>query len=142
MVAGCAPYQNYTGPNPQDVSQTTPNYYQVQPCCDAFNELQFKDLPLNYRATLAIDQRDPLIEFIGGRSYVEPLRLPVDDGPIMLEIESVVSHRYVNRPSTVLYPVVTLLDEDFLTPVALHRYLQSPTHCLKIESCIRLLKHA
>ena len=109
LVAGCSHVSN---PNPKDVSKPTTNLEQGIACCTSFSQLKYKILPENYRATLALDDADPILDLDSGKTYVEALALPETDETILLEIESIVTRRNLRKPSSALYPIVTLLDAN------------------------------
>jgi hypothetical protein len=114
-TGGCAPYQNYQAETLQDAGKPILSLEQAQACCSAYSELAYKKLPEQFRATLSIDENDPVFLFDSGKSYVEPILLPQTGTGTLLEIQSVVSHRNLASASTVLFPVVTLLDQDHNT---------------------------
>ncbi len=116
LVAGCSHVSN---PNPKDVSKPATNLEQGTPCCTSFSQLKYKILPENYRATLSLDAADPILDLDSGKTYVEALVLPETDETILLEIESLVSRRNLRKPSSALYPIVTLLDANHLPVITL-----------------------
>ncbi len=115
VVVGCAPYQNYQDADSDKATRPALTLEQSQACCSSYSELSYKKLPEKIRATLSIDEDDPVFQFDSGKSYVEPISLPQTGSRMLLEIQSVVSHRNLTRASTVLFPVITLLDENHET---------------------------
>jgi hypothetical protein len=113
-LTGCSHVYNQ---NPEAVSEPALSLEQSPSCCDSFSQLQYKQLPKNFRATLTIDVEDAVLDLGSGKTYVEALELPQSDSTILLEIESRVSHRNFSKPSTVFFPTVTLLDESY-APIA------------------------
>jgi len=116
LVVGCSHVSN---PNPRDVSKPAGNLEQGIACCTNFSQLKYKILPENYRATLSLDAADPILDLDSGKTYVEALALPETDEIILFEIESIVSRRNLRKPSSALYPIVTLLDANHQPVVTL-----------------------
>ena len=109
LFTGCSHVNNR---NPEDVSKPATNLEQGISCCTSFSQLKYKKLPENYRATLSLDAKDPILDLDSGKTYVEALALPETNETILLEIESVVTRRNLRKPSSTLYPIVTLLDAN------------------------------
>lgn len=86
-------------------------------CCESFKQLGFKKLPANYKATLYLNSDDPVYSFDTGKSYVESILLPEHNGVTLLKIDSLVSRHSVTGIPTAVFPVVTLLDNNY-QPVA------------------------
>jgi hypothetical protein len=116
LIAGCS---HVTNPNPKNVSRPGTNLEQGIACCTSYSQLKYKILPENYRATLSLDAEDPILDLDSGKTYVEALALPETDETILLEIESVVTRRNLRKPSSALYPIVTLLNASHQPVVTL-----------------------
>ena len=108
LLSGCA--GQYF--NSKTVTQPIQSLEQTTLCCDHFSDLAFKKLPAKFKANLALNSDDPVFDFETGKSYAEPILLPESDGPILLQIDSFISAPLPHKLSTVVYPVVTLLDEN------------------------------
>ena len=109
LITGCSHVAN---PSPDDVSKPDINLEQSIACCTSFSQLKYKKLPENYRAILSLDAEDQILDLDSGKTYVEALALPESDETIILEIESVVTRRNLRKPSSALYPIVTLLNAN------------------------------
>ena len=121
LAGGCTHHHNL----PADANANSGNPVETrlslaarEPCCDELSELPFKQLPANFEATLVIDADDPVVLLPGGKTYAEPLALPVFPVGAVLRVQSHVSPRDPTTRSSVLYPVVTLLDGEY-------RYLET-----------------
>jgi hypothetical protein len=121
LLSGCAS-SAIDQPPVQTLGQTTV-------CCESFDELEFKILSPKSEATLYLDANDPAFKFETGKSYVEPILLPPDNGITLLQIDSLVSRNNGTSIPTVVFPVVTLLDSQHQAIVTLDklpfRYLDS-----------------
>ena len=112
-------YYTHTDNSDLDPSERPPeqSLAQTTVCCDSYAELEFKNLPPKFDATLFLDADDPAMVFTTGKSYVEPLLLPETSGIILLQIDSLVSKHSPYGVPTAVFPVVTLLDSQY-QPVA------------------------
>ncbi len=122
FLGGCASSTQTPDQPRQTLEQTTV-------CCASFSELAFKRLLPKSEATLYLDANDPAIEFDTGKSYVEPLLLPANNGITLLQIDSMVSRNNGTNIPTVVFPVVTLLNSQYQPIVTLDklpfRYISS-----------------
>ena len=121
LAGGCTHHHDLPA-DPSDISgnpvETRLSLSAREPCCDELSQLPFKVLPADFEATLVIDEEDPVIRLPGGKTYVEPLALPEFPVGAVLRVQSHVTPRDPITRSTVLYPVITLLDGE-------HRYLET-----------------
>ena len=107
-MMGCTHVSNR---HPEAVSKPITTLSQSSPCCTDFSQLRYKELPQNYRATLAVNSEDFVIELDSGKTYAEAIALPESSKTILLEVESIVSYPTLYKPSSVLFPAITLLDD-------------------------------
>ena len=112
LMSGCAAMNRHWDQNPDKPEL---QLAQTPACCAGLSEVQFKQLPVNFRARLLLNQDDPVFDFDSGKSYMEALALPESDSPLLLQIESLVHYKNVPPQAHVLYPSVTLLDESYNT---------------------------
>lgn len=109
-ITGCF---HVTNPKPENVHKPDLTLQQRTNCCNDFSQLAYKSLPENYRATLVVDEEDQVMQMETGKTYVEALILPQSKGTTYLEIQSIVSHHNWQKPSTMLFPIVTLLNSEY-----------------------------
>jgi hypothetical protein len=81
-------------------------------CCDDPAQFSFADATLPGRLEFTVDPRSPLFEFQSGRSFFKSLRLPAGAASYRVRIRSLL--RGGGDRTRVFYPVVALLDENFI----------------------------
>ncbi len=90
-------------------------HYVVSPpgdCCQSFEQMTFKALPVGKKVRLLVDGEDPGFKFEGGYSRYEALMLPTIDRPYILQLESEVVRSAEDMRGTLFFPVLTFLDGD------------------------------
>jgi len=87
-------------------------YARAVECCNDPAQFAFAEAALPGRLDLAIDPASPLFEFQSGRSYFRALRLPEAAASYRIRIRSLL--RGDGDRTRVFYPVVALLDENFI----------------------------
>lgn len=82
-------------------------------CCEALDELSYRELQPNVELPILLDDRDPVYEFENGKSYVEPFKLPESNGIVLLQVDSLAGKWQTTGRPTVVFPVITLLDSNY-----------------------------
>lgn len=87
-------------------------YSRADECCVDPAQFSFSDTTVPGRLEFDISPRSQLFEFQSGRSYFAALRLPVGTRTYRVRIKSLL--RGSGDRTRVFYPVVALLDENFI----------------------------
>lgn len=112
LAAAAAPVAVGAGKFPSSDRAERRLYTRAAECCSDPAQFAFADTALPGRLELAIDAASPLFEFQSGRSYFHALRLPAGDASYRIRIRSLL--RGDGDRTRVFYPVVALLDENYI----------------------------
>ena len=81
-------------------------------CCGTMDAMEAISLPVNRYTTLEVDENDPVIELPSGISFARVVELPEIDSDYVLQVDSLVNRPRLDLFPEVMFPMVTLLDED------------------------------
>jgi hypothetical protein len=83
-------------------------------CCKDPSGFRYRPLELDTPVDFVIDRQSPTFEFQSGPSAFQAFALPVTDRPYRIEVQSFLSGPADVRRARVYYPVVAILNDDYL----------------------------
>lgn len=78
------------------------------------SQFRYEALPADGSVDVVLDASTPVFEFQSGRSAFRAFRLPATDRPYLIDVRSYLEDADGREGGHVFYPIVTLLNEDYL----------------------------
>jgi maltose operon periplasmic protein len=112
ILAGCSSIEELVVPTSEYKSvldareNSITTLAESRSCCEQYQQMPYKDLPISDSILLVIDGSSPVYKFQEGNSFFSAYRLPVNTGDLKITVSAQVD-------STVYFPAVIMLDSQF-----------------------------
>lgn len=112
MLAGCSSIENLVVPTSEYKSVLDARDSSItalsssRPCCEQYQQMPYKELPISDNILLVIDGSSPVYQFQDGNSFFSAYKLPVNSGDLKITVSAQVD-------TTVFFPAVIMLDSQF-----------------------------